>query len=93
MLSVLIFLDLSGARKEPQKTIRTVQTNGNDEVDVVIENTSVTDRSVCDVKYTNQNCLFRCYQYTWVGVEKESNNGTGSSYTSCMDLESDVSVP
>ena len=44
VLAILVFLDTSCARKEPQKSIRTVKTNGDDEVDVIIENTSVTDR-------------------------------------------------
>ena len=76
LIAILFFLDKSLARREPHKTVRTYRTNGEDEVDIIIEDTAVTDQ---------------CYQYTWVGVEKGGQNGTGS-FTSCLDLESDVGV-
>ena len=41
---ILLLIHTFWARKEPRKTIRTVTVNGDEEVEIIVENTSETDR-------------------------------------------------
>ena len=44
VIIISLLLSPSAGRKEPQKTTRTVTETGDDTIEVIVENTQVTDR-------------------------------------------------